>query len=305
MEELLQKQQSAVNAIQQIWTNFKKDSQDRKTAEYVKKRLETLDSYWYEFQKNHDKLSMYEDRSHDYFVGNHFEETKKFYLDVRESIQRAGILKPTSFGRQQTGVAASESRTAPASPMPIPEFTSKGTDSKLDEKLRKQSSNFKAFSRVIAIINLSDIEEKWEFDDLLKTIESRWKTIDYLHWKIDSEYDEVDESYEQLYNQYEQDYLRLKKEINRKLWSMSYREKATPQLDIPIFSGSYQTWVSFKDLLTEVIHSNPCLSAAQKMQFLKSKIKGEPERLIQHLPISADNYYTCWEILNQRYNNKK
>lgn len=41
------------------------------------------------------------------------------------------------------------------------------------------------------------------------------------------------------------------------------------------------------------------------MQFLKAKVKGEAERLIQHLTISSDNYQVCWEILNNRYNNKK
>lgn len=56
---------------------------------------------------------------------------------------------------------------------------------------------------------------------------------------------------------------------------------------------------------SETIHNNPSLSLAQKMQFLKSKVRGEAERLIQHLQISSDNYTVCWEILNNRYNNKR
>lgn len=41
------------------------------------------------------------------------------------------------------------------------------------------------------------------------------------------------------------------------------------------------------------------------MQFLKSKVKGEAERLIQHLPISSDNYIISWDILSHRYDNKR
>lgn len=39
------------------------------------------------------------------------------------------------------------------------------------------------------------------------------------------------------------------------------------------------------------------------MQHLKGKVKGEAERLIQHLNISAENYETAWDILTHRYNN--
>lgn len=39
------------------------------------------------------------------------------------------------------------------------------------------------------------------------------------------------------------------------------------------------------------------------MQHLKGKVRGEAERLIQHLTISAENYDTAWEILIHRYNN--
>lgn len=41
------------------------------------------------------------------------------------------------------------------------------------------------------------------------------------------------------------------------------------------------------------------------MQYLKSKVNGEAEKLIQHLEISTVNYDACWDILNNRYNNKK
>ncbi|XP_060810020.1 uncharacterized protein LOC132904113 [Amyelois transitella] len=46
-------------------------------------------------------------------------------------------------------------------------------------------------------------------------------------------------------------------------------------------------------------------SETHKMRFLKGKLRGEPEMLVQHLQISSENFLASWEILNHRYNNKK
>ncbi|KOB64363.1 Uncharacterized protein OBRU01_24057 [Operophtera brumata] len=182
---------------------------------------------------------------------------------------------------------------------------SQGVTSKKDDLIKKQISNFKAFARTVSNIDMDIITEKWEFQDILKNLESRWSGIDKVHWELDSESDSSNEQYEKTFSEHERTYNDMKKALNSKLWSMSHREKTTPQMEVPNFHGNYHQWVCFKDLFTEAIHSNSFLSNAQKMQFLKSKVKGEAERLIQHLNISSDNYSICWEILQQRYNNKK
>jgi hypothetical protein len=104
-------------------------------------------------------------------------------------------------------------------------------------------------------------------------MESRWKTIDSLHWELDSEILGEQDDYEQLFEKYEKQYSSMKKALNVKMWSASHKEKSTPVIDLPVFNGAYQQWTSFKDLFIETIHSNPALSKAQKMQFLKSKVK--------------------------------
>lgn len=88
-----------------------------------------------------------------------------------------------------------------------------------------------------------------------------------------------------------------------KLASTAHLQQTTPHIDIPIFTGRYTQWPTFFDLYVETIHNNNLLTNAQKMQHLKGKLRGEAERLIQHLHISADNYETAWELLTHRYNN--
>ncbi|XP_026320689.1 leucine-rich repeats and immunoglobulin-like domains protein 1 [Hyposmocoma kahamanoa] len=45
------------------------------------------------------------------------------------------------------------------------------------------------------------------------------------------------------------------------------------------------------------MHDNRCLNKAQKIQHLKSKVRGEAERIKQHLHITAENYDTAWDLL--------
>lgn len=45
MEELFASQYQLMDAFDKLLINFKKDGADRKTAYYIKKKIETLDAY--------------------------------------------------------------------------------------------------------------------------------------------------------------------------------------------------------------------------------------------------------------------
>ncbi|KOB67489.1 putative bel15-i ag [Operophtera brumata] len=295
LEDLLSNQQQITAGIHTLHSNFKK--MDR----IVKQQIISEDvlRHWQEFKTNHEQLMRFSDKSNYYFISNHYQRAKEMYTSVKEKIlstPTVPIIKPST--------------PLPSTPTDTPEmFTkSQGVTSKKDDLIKKQISNFKAFARTVSNIDMDIITEKWEFQDILKNLESMWSGINKVHWELDSESDSSNEQYEKTFSEHERTYNDMKKALNSKLWSMSHRENTTPQMEVPNFHGNYHQWVCFKDLFTEAIHSNSFLSNAQKMQFLKSKvkvIKGEAERLIQHLNISSDNYSICWEILQQRYNNKK
>lgn len=301
MESIVAAQKQLEVAISKLYTNFMKDSADRKNAEYIRRRLEALEQYFAEFHNNHMNLLSFDDQSHEYFTTNLYEQVKANYNQSKltfSSYQPVAEKPQTPFLKPPTFVPES-------STMQNPSHKSIAISSKTEEYLKKQASNFKAFMRTASNIDLDLVSEKWEFEDLLKTLHVRWAAIDSLHWELDSELNGSNRDYEQQFSNYEKYFNDLKKSINKKMWSVAHVEKSTPTMEIATFNGNYNQWVSFKDLFTESVHNNPSLSNAQKLQFLKSKIKGEPEKLIQHLQISSDNYLVCWQILNHRYDNKR
>lgn len=78
-----------------------------------------------------------------------------------------------------------------------------------------------------------------------------------------------------------------------------------PRLNVPSFSGNYEEWQSFHDLFVAAVHSNDSLRPAQKLQYLKSLVKGAAETTIKYTPITDANYATAWQALQDRFANKR
>lgn len=311
MEDILATQRQLIEAINGLHSNFKKDGAERKTSDYLRRRLATLEQYYTEFHNNHMTLLSFGDKSHTYFSTNQYDQITEKYKLIKSTIEsytplanrpQTPVLKPPTF--EPTKSQTSNINVASTS-TPTATKISLHDGNEIESRFKKQATNFKAFLRTTSNIDLDLVSEKWEFEDILKTLQSRWEAIDSLHWELDNEYGGSNPEYEEQFTHYEKYFQQIKKDINKKMWSLAHIEKSTPKMEIGTFEGNYNKWVSFKDLFTEAVHNNPSLSNAQKMQFLKSKIRGEPEKLIQHLQISSDNYPICWNILNHRYNNKR
>ncbi|CAK1583275.1 unnamed protein product [Parnassius mnemosyne] len=78
-----------------------------------------------------------------------------------------------------------------------------------------------------------------------------------------------------------------------------------PKISIPIFSGMYNEWPTFRDMYVSLIHTNASLDNVQNMHYLKGHLSGEAAQLLRHVPITAASYQDSWLLLNNRYNNKK
>ncbi|XP_063836816.1 uncharacterized protein LOC135085961 [Ostrinia nubilalis] len=317
MESLLQRQHDIVEAIKKVERNFNKDSAIRKTRKYLDERLDTLDKLWAEFQGNDHKLSSYENDKDPYFVEDQYRQARTYFDSVRNKIssfppasETAASISPApatlpKFVQPETVTLPTPPKLQPRLTMPSTStaLTTSSDQGQAAELLSLQQTNFRAFHRQVRSLRIDDIRDKWELEDELRNIQTRWSAIDALHLQIDNILQGSNTQYDDEFYAYEESYKGIKKALNLKLASTVHLQQSTPQIDIPTFTGKYTQWPTFYDMYVESIHNNNLLTNTQKMQHLKGKLRGDAERLIQHLHISADNYETAWELLTHRYNN--
>ncbi|XP_017481567.1 PREDICTED: uncharacterized protein LOC108370698 [Rhagoletis zephyria] len=78
-----------------------------------------------------------------------------------------------------------------------------------------------------------------------------------------------------------------------------------PKIILPKFDGSFQKWLSFKDMFTTCVINEACLSDVQRLHYLKGSLLGEAETLLRSISIQENNFAIAWDMLQQRYDNKR
>lgn len=77
-----------------------------------------------------------------------------------------------------------------------------------------------------------------------------------------------------------------------------------PKIKLPSFDGSYNNWLVFCDTFQSLIHTNDKISDIEKFHYLRSALKDDAAKVIQHLEVSTVNYQAAWSLLEKRYENK-
>lgn len=78
-----------------------------------------------------------------------------------------------------------------------------------------------------------------------------------------------------------------------------------PKMSLPVFSGGYNQWQSFRDLFVSMVHSNNDLGDAQKLHYLKTSLSGEAECLLRNVLVTNANYAESWKMLQRRFENTR
>ncbi|GFW01831.1 integrase catalytic domain-containing protein [Trichonephila clavipes] len=81
-------------------------------------------------------------------------------------------------------------------------------------------------------------------------------------------------------------------------------EVKLPTLSLPIFSGVTEEWLAFSDLFEAAVSNND-LTGAQKLQYLKGSLKSDALKIVNSLSITNDNFEIAWNLLKDRYFNKR
>lgn len=78
-----------------------------------------------------------------------------------------------------------------------------------------------------------------------------------------------------------------------------------PIISLPNFNGDFENWLNFYEVFNSLIHDNPTLSPIQKFFYLRSALKDEASRSIQSMEITTGNYDIAWNLIKERFENKK
>lgn len=64
-------------------------------------------------------------------------------------------------------------------------------------------------------------------------------------------------------------------------------------------------WLQFSETFEAVINKNTSITNVQKFYYLQSSLKGEATHCIHSLQVSESNYTVAWQLLQDRYYNKR
>ncbi|XP_031335899.1 uncharacterized protein LOC116165664 [Photinus pyralis] len=124
----------------------------------------------------------------------------------------------------------------------------------------------------------------WKYER--EHIRKLWDAIQEAHEDIMEVPDTLAEHYETAKEAVRQIMVALADKDSRD--KNSYEKIPLPRIQIPQFGRDYAAWTN-----------------VEKMQHLKTNLRVEASKLIQHLPISEANYNDVWLLLTNRYQNKR
>ncbi|GFT58099.1 DUF1758 domain-containing protein [Trichonephila clavipes] len=82
----------------------------------------------------------------------------------------------------------------------------------------------------------------------------------------------------------------------------AYSNINLPKYDLPQFAGDFNSWLSFKSILSSSIDSNESLTDIQKLKYLQNAVTSDASRLIKGFAITHENYKQAWKTLLNREN---
>jgi hypothetical protein len=77
-----------------------------------------------------------------------------------------------------------------------------------------------------------------------------------------------------------------------------------PTMKLQPFAGNIEEWSRFWKQFQSSVDLNPSVSQIDKHMFLRGYVEGEPKRLVDGIPLTADNYEQTKNILRSKYGDK-
>lgn len=285
MENKLIEQKELIESLQNIKTTYGRDSEDRKTYEYLEKRITTANNYWQTFSKNDEDLQAYKATATEqpYFKNDTFNTTKALYTDIILMLQ-----------------------------LKLHEVKGDSDDDDRHIQRTWQLARVEMIDLLILMSAVGEADTRGALEIQIESAKGIWKEVrkKYLDAQDIADEDNADankKNYEALFQRYITVIGKVQDAITD-LNTMDREKKKyveLPKLKLPDFDGKMAHWSNFIELFNQIVHNNKAIGDDARMQYLKTSVKGEAARLIGHLQTTARNYETAYNILTKRYANTR
>lgn len=318
LETTILRQSEIGQEIERNFSNFNKDSKDRKRkADYFKTKLDALEILYAEFCQNHEVIIPQIDPDHAYMRQDYKKQIEQLCLKYKEGMQQQKValevtlIKPATLQPAIIPVASTSEPNRSDSNQLV-------SDQRAEEEMRQvkmQKVNMTSLERLLRALQL-DIAQ----DNSIAQLQPKYDACRKYYEEVASRHqivmcqtymgDYKAEFFELLEDQYLEISAKIKPTAERSFTtprtnSTTGSHLKLPKIIIPVFDGNGRKWKQFQDMFEQMIHNQTIISTIEKFYYLKSNLAGEASRLICHLLVTEENYQTAWDTLINRYDNTR
>ena len=282
--------------------------------EETQKRVE---SKWNEFQENHNKLVIGGYKNEQYFEVNYYAQVNEYVRAINRQINSSQLLEEasTEAAIEQKKKICESSNVESGSLEGAAQLVQQETTIQFINNRIRNSGRNSWFNREIS--NLMDRlkEAISEIQDQSKSVLEVVKMelnekYNKLNAKLENLGDEDEGAFSDKFSEMSNLYYKVLRKIGEKEDIDEIPTTLQPatrlqEVKIPYFEGDPKEWSSFYDMFTTLVHGNKHISKVEKMYRLKTTLRGDAAKHIQHLNITEYNYEVALEMLKVRYENRR
>lgn len=342
---LLAIQSTEIDLLQRLIRNFGKDGPARKDLDYLKEKQLLFAEKFQRISINNTTLERTKktDCDQDYFKKDVFDDIKLLYMSVEDQIKlkigeieqspmdspinSCGSLEDTMFPSPEKTTSDNESEATTSAQEkqgdsnPAEKTTNNDFEKHLEEQLDLSINFMPTNNDMISLqydeimdmlANVEDINNNTSIGIVsahLDNLKSTWNEFRKTMYQARVDGKEINFSYNSLLQTYMSKIGKLNEILNTpksivKENTSSSIQFASPKIELPTFSGKPSEWRGFISLFDRMVH-NTKMENGMKIEYLKTRVKGDAAKIINHLEPTSENHNTCYALIRKRYDNKR
>lgn len=269
----LEDQKKDLQELQRLYTEYKST---QKNEAYLQSILATVDALWMEIVNRNDELVKKPHKNQPYFDDKVYDDAEIMYNEFHGDIEQQ--LSAYIDGSNVT--VGAPSRKSTLLQVQYEELLLLVENAESLENQAASSGYIKAHV------------------DMLKTAWNEFRS-QYLQDRANGQ--RILFSYAQIQDRY----ITIIGKLTDSSINDTKNEIKLPQIKLPQFNGDIAQWKTYIGLFDRMVHNNKNIDNGIKMEYLKTTIIGNAAKLINHISPTSENYFTCYDILKQRFENKR